>query len=129
MFEYLMPELFVKPSDFSMLAASARLACEAQKACAGPDGLWGVSESAFCVLDHSGEYRYKAFGVPRTALSSAPFERVYAPYATLLALERAPRAAMRSIVRLVENGIAARYGFYEALDLDRSRVGRRLRMV
>ena len=123
MFEYLMPELFVKPGETSLLSRSALLACAAQRAQAGRDGLWGVSESAFCVLDRSGEYRYQAFGAPRTALSAAPFRRVFAPYATLLALDRVPRAAYANITRFVQAGMADRYGFYEALDRENKENG------
>ncbi len=53
---------------------------------------WGISESAFADLDINKTYQYKAFGVPALGLKRGLEEQlVVAPYATLLALNIAPR--------------------------------------
>ncbi|MBR2861413.1 MAG: hypothetical protein IKB86_06205 [Clostridia bacterium] len=119
MFEYLMPDIFIKPTENSMLHASAKAAVEAQIRFSAKNGLWGISESSFNSLDLSKEYKYKAFGVPSVAISSFNAEKVISPYSTLLALEYQPRRAFDNVVRLVENGAAGVYGFFEAVDCKR----------
>ncbi len=116
MFEYLMPDIFIKPSESSMLSISSYAQVKAQMEYANKNGIWGISESAFFGFDPSREYKYKALGVPTTAISSFKAERVYSPYSTLLALEYAPRECMDNIIRLVENGCAGKLGMYEAID-------------
>ncbi len=122
MFEYLMPDIFIKPTEDSMLGISSLLAVRAQTE-SRCNGIWGISESAFNSIDTSGEYKYKAFGVQKCAISTFKNERVYSPYSTLLALEYAPRACMDNIVRFVENGMAGIYGLFEALDMQNGRSG------
>ncbi len=122
MFEYLMPDIFIKPTEGSMLNISAQLAVRAQSE-NRTGGIWGISESAFNSLDRSGEYKYKAFGVQKCAVSTFKSERVFSPYSTLLALEYSPRACMDNVIRFVENGMAGIYGFYESLDMQSGRYG------
>ena len=69
MFEYLMPELFLPLYRNSHLWESAKFAVHVQRQrTAGPDKLWGISESGFYAFDASNHYRYKAHGCPRLAL-------------------------------------------------------------
>ncbi len=116
MFEYLMPDIFIKPSENSMLYNSAKMQVVAQMEYKSKNGIWGISESAFYSLDKSREYNYKAFGIPNTAIASFKAEKVFSPYSTLLAMEYNPRDCMDNIIRLVENGCAGIYGFFEAID-------------
>ncbi len=121
MFEYLMPNIFLPLREDSMLGISSKAAVEAQIKAGNKNGIWGISESAYNALDRSKEYKYKAFGVSKTAISSFKEEKVYSPYSTLLALEYAKRESMDNIVRLVENGMADKFGFYEAIDYTRTK--------
>ncbi len=116
MFEYLMPDIFIKPSENSMLYTSASIAVKAQEEFQSKNGIWGISESAFHAFDYSREYKYRAFGVPAIAVSTFKAEKIFSPYSCLLALEYAPQECMQNIVRLVENGMAGIYGMYEAID-------------
>lgn len=118
MFEYLMPELFLPLYESSNLGESARFAVYVQRKHApGPEGLWGVSESAFNALDAAMHFRYKAHGIRALALRREEVsERVIAPYASFLALAVAPRAAMANLRAMEKRGLLGPYGFWEAVD-------------
>lgn len=120
MFEYLMPDIFIKGSEKSMLFLSNDLAVKTQIE-RGKNGVWGISESAYKKLDVSKEYKYKAFGVSACAVGRAAEENVFSPYSTLLALEYAPKKVMDAVKVFVEAGMAEAYGLFEALDITNSR--------
>ena len=70
---------------------------------------WGISESAFGDLDLNKTYQYKAFGVPELGLKRGLEEKVVvAPYATLLALNVAPRETVQNLKRLAGLGLLER---------------------
>ena len=57
---------------------------------------WGVSESGYSTLDSGLDYQYQSFGVPGLGLRRGlGQDLVVAPYATLLALQVRPHAAVR----------------------------------
>jgi cyclic beta-1,2-glucan synthetase len=118
MFEYLMPTLVLAEPAGSVLHEATRAAVAAQRRDAQRDGLpWGVSESAIAVQDHTLAYQYGPQGVASLALRrTPPDERVVAPYATVLALLVAPRAAVENLLRLEALGARRSLGFIEALD-------------
>ena len=65
----------------------------------------------------SGNYQYRAFGVPGLGLKRGlGDDLVVAPYATLLAAPLVPADVLRNLERLAAAGLAGRYGFYEAID-------------
>ena len=75
MFEYLMPEIFFDTHRDTLLGRSVDGAVRAQIAYGRWENIpWGISESAYYALDRHREYKYKAFGVYETALSSCPRE-------------------------------------------------------
>jgi cyclic beta-1,2-glucan synthetase len=118
MFEYLMPLLFQRSYESSLLHKSAREAVAIQIAYGRKHRTpWGISECAFADLDHAKTYQYQAFGVPELGLKRGLADKiVVAPYATLLAVGIAPREAVRNLKRLAELGLEGDYGYYEALD-------------
>ncbi|MEX2500922.1 MAG: glucoamylase family protein [Trueperaceae bacterium] len=125
MFEYLMPTLFMRTPEHSLLAHACRTAIERQIAFGREHGVpWGTSESGYARTDAQHNYQYRAFGVPDLALShEATGRQVVAPYATLMALPWAPHDAAENLDRLVAAGALGRYGFYEALDYSHARLG------
>jgi cellobiose phosphorylase len=118
LFEYLMPRLLVYPYPGTLLERSQRLAVQRQIEYGRERGVpWGISESAFAVIDRHGNYQYKAFGVPGLGLKRGLTEDlVIAPYATALAAMVDPGAALRNFERLAGLGMFGRHGFYEAID-------------
>ncbi len=118
MFEYLMPLIFTKSYPGTLLDRSCRVAVQCQIDCVGDRGVpWGISESAFNLVDLQGNYQYKAFGVPGLGMKRGlRDELVVAPYATALAMIVDPEAALLNLARLSELGLEGRYGFYEAVD-------------
>ncbi|MDO4990224.1 MAG: glucoamylase family protein [Eubacteriales bacterium] len=117
MFEYLMPALFLPLYRSSLLHESARFCLYVQKRRHLPGRPWGISESAFCALDPSLSYRYKAHGCPELALRRGMGdELVIAPYASFLALAVEPAAAVRNLRRIRDLGLWGRWGPMEALD-------------
>ena len=78
---------------------------------------WGISESAYDVVDHHGNYQYKAFGVPGLGMKRGlADELVVAPYATALAALVDPTAAAANLRRLAREGLLGAYGYFDAID-------------
>ncbi len=117
MFEYLMPELFMRTPTGTLIAESNKAVLEAQRA-AGADGArpWGVSESGYYAFDGQLNYQYRAFGLEGLALGAVPAQNIVAPYASVLALAVDPSSAAENIIRMRELGWTGECGFYEAAD-------------
>ncbi|TFG88724.1 MAG: carbohydrate-binding protein, partial [Gemmatimonadales bacterium] len=118
LFEYLMPLLVMQSYPGTLLDQSCRMAVRRQMAYGRQQGVpWGISESAFNVVDHHGTYQYKGFGVPGLGLRRGlGDELVVAPYATALAAMVDPEGAAHNFRRLAREGLDGAYGFYEAVD-------------
>ena len=68
-------------------------------------------------------YQYYAFGTPALALKrSLADESVVAPYATLMASQIRPHAAVANLRRLDALGAFGRFGYYDAIDFTPSRL-------
>jgi cyclic beta-1,2-glucan synthetase len=124
MFEYLMPLLFTKMHENSLLDRACQDAVRCQIAYAEQNSVpWGISESAFSALDRHNVYQYRAFGVPALALKRGQEnELVVAPYAAALALGVQPAAAvknLRKLATLADSTLLGDYGYYEAIDYSR----------
>lgn len=124
MFEYLMPLLVMPGYDDTLLGEAVLGAVERQvrygRQCGVP---WGISESGYHATDAQLNYQYRAFGVPGLGLRRGlAAELVVAPYATVLALMVAPRAAVQNLSRLVAEGLGGRFGLFEAVDYTASRL-------
>ena len=91
---------------------------------APPDGYgvergvpWGISESAYNLVDLHDTYQYKAFGVPGLGLKRGlGDELVVAPYATALAACSSRRWPPRTSGDSARRGSPGACGFYEAID-------------
>jgi cyclic beta-1,2-glucan synthetase len=118
MFEYLMPLLFQRSYANSLLDKATREAVAIQIEYGRAHHVpWGISESASGDLDIHKTYQYNAFGVPALGLKRGLAEKiVIAPYATLLAMNIAPREGVRNLKRLADMGLLDDYGYYEAID-------------
>ena len=129
MFEYLMPLLFQRSYNNSLLDKSTREAVAIQIAYGRKHRLpWGISECAFGDLDLQKTYQYYAFGVPELGLKRGLIDKiVVAPYATLLAVSIAPEETVQNLKRLADLGLLSDYGYYEAMDYSRqsNRTGER----
>ncbi len=87
MFEYLMPQLWMRSYPATMLENSKEVSVLAQQIYADDKGIpWGISECAFAKVEDNGAYGYRAFGIPQLALQQDEDRLVVAPYATMLAL-------------------------------------------
>jgi cyclic beta-1,2-glucan synthetase len=118
LFEYLMPLLIMRSYPDTLLDESCRMAIRRQMEYAGQRGVpWGISESAYNVVDRHGTYQYKAFGIPGLGLKRGlGDEVVVAPYATALALMVDPVASAANLRRLAGLGLHGQYGFFDAID-------------
>ena len=121
MFEYLMPLLFTRTFDNSLLERACRDAVDRQIEYGNENGVpWGISESGYSAIDANGTYQYRAFGVPALALDpGTEGDLVVAPYATVLALQVDAPAATANMTRLDRLGLMGPDGFYEAIDFTR----------
>ena len=118
MFEYLMPQLFHREYDGSLISASVRMAVARQIEHGRAFGVpWGVSESAFSALAGNSDYHYQSFGVPGLGLKRGlGKDLVISPYSTFLALEVEPQRAVANLHALEKEGALGTWGFYEAID-------------
>ncbi|MFT3883636.1 MAG: glucoamylase family protein [Gemmatales bacterium] len=124
MFEYLMPRLLLPVTPGILLEQAQQAAVERQRAYGQEINLpWGISESAYYAFDDSQQYQYQSFGVPKLGLKRGlSRDRVIAPYATLLAVDVAPREAIANLRRITREGGEGEYGYYEAIDYTSNRI-------
>ena len=118
LFEYLMPLLVMRSYPDTLLDESCRMAVRRQIDYAGDHGVpWGISESAYNVVDRHHTYQYKAFGIPGLGMKRGlGDEIVVAPYATALAMTIDPGASTANLRRLAGIGLEGEYGFFDAID-------------
>ena len=121
LFEYLMPLLVMRTYPDTLLDDSCRLVLRRQmEYAAANDVPWGISESAYNLVDRHGHYQYKAFGVPGLGLKRGlGDEVVVAPYATGLAAMLDPTASAANFRRLAASGLDGPYAFFDAIDYTR----------
>ncbi len=126
MFEYLMPLLVMPTYENTLLDQTCQAAVERQIAYGSQRGVaWGMSESGYNTVDVRLNYQYRAFGVPGLGLKRGLAEDlVIAPYASALALMVAPEKACLNLQRLAAEGLAGKFGLYEAIDYTPSRLPR-----
>ncbi len=124
LFEYLMPLLIMRSYPGTLLDRSCQMAVRSQRKYAAGRGVpWGVSESAYNLVDRYDNYQYKAFGVPGLGLKRGlGDDLVVAPYATALAAMVDPASAARNFRRLALEGLRGEYGYYEAIDYSNRRL-------
>src|SRR5919198_41112 len=118
LFEYLMPLLLMRSYPDTLLDESCRLAVRRQRDYGQDRGVpWGISESAYNLVDRHSNYQYKAFGIPGLGLKRGlGDELVVAPYATALALTIDPHASAANLRQLAGMGLEGDYGFFDAID-------------
>lgn len=118
MFEYLMPQLLMRTFSGTLLDESCRACVRRQIEYGRERGVpWGISESAYAFTDRSGNYQYKAFGVPGLGLKRGlADDLVVSPYSTALASLVDPAAGVSNLVQLTRSGLVGRFGFFESMD-------------
>jgi cyclic beta-1,2-glucan synthetase len=118
MFEYVMPLLFMRNEPNTLLDETYRTAVLIHRLYGKSKNVpWGISEAAYNVQDHSGNYQYGPFGVPRLGLKRGLGNKlVIAPYATFLAALVDPRSSIKNLDHLERYKMRGRFGFYESLD-------------
>ena len=126
MFEYLMPLLVMPTFENTLLDRTCHAAVTRQIAYGAQRNMaWGISECGYNAVDAALNYQYRAFGVPGLGLKRGlADDLVVAPYASALALMIAPEEACLNLQRLAADGLAGKYGFYEAVDYTASRLPR-----
>ncbi len=125
MFEYLMPVLWMRSYPGTLLDRSRSAAVRARQAFAASKRIpWGISESSYFQRDDSGNYGYRAFGVPGLAVHVDEDEKdalVVSPYSTFLALHEDGAGALRNLRKMAARKWVGTYGFYESVDFTSSR--------
>ncbi|WP_339279763.1 glucoamylase family protein [Paenibacillus sp. FSL W8-1187] len=124
MFEYLMPALLMRTYRGSLWDSTYRAVVQRQKDYArSKDVPYGISESGYYGFDYDMNYQYRAFGVPGLGFQRGlDKELVLAPYAAVMALPWDPAEGMDNLERFERMGARGKYGFYEAVDLQPSRL-------
>jgi len=121
LFEYLMPGLYTKTPERSLLEKACRQAIRLHKEFGDRHELpWGISESGYYQLDEQRHYQYRSFGVPLLGFRRDLGDRlVVAPYASVMALPFTPKAVLANLYRLRDAQALGLYGFHEAVDYGR----------
>ena len=84
MFEYLLPLVFTRRYPETLLDGTCRAAVQLQRQYGQRLNVpWGISESAYCAIDRSGNYQYRAFGVPGLGLKRGLGDDLQTAYVTL----------------------------------------------
>jgi cyclic beta-1,2-glucan synthetase len=124
MFEYLMPLLFMKSIDETLMDQTYNNVVRWQQEYGKKQGKpWGFSESAYYNLNIDMHYQYRAFGAPGLGLKRGLAEEyVVAPYASLLSLAVDPVSSIENLKRIEKKGGSGLYGFYDAIDFTPSRM-------
>ena len=115
MFEYLMPDLFIKPPKSSLLFQTSKNIVDVQFRNKYKK-LWGISESGYYKFDEELRYQYYAFGLNCLSLRSEIDKGIISPYSSVLALQYKPKAVIRNLRNISRIGALNDYGFYEAID-------------
>ncbi len=122
-FEYFMPALLLPVYENSLTDEALRHCVNMQKKKTAK-GLWGCSESGYYAFDGDMNYQYKAFGCGSLALKSdVDNELVISPYSSFLFTQKDSASAYRNLINLRDRGFYGRFGFYEAADFTKERVG------
>ncbi len=126
MFEYLMPLLVMPTYENTLLDRTYCATVNRQIAYGAQRGVpWGMSECGYNAVDAALNYQYRAFGAPGLGLKRGLAEDlVIAPYASALALMVDPEQSCANLQRLAAEGLAGKYGFYEAVDYTAARLPR-----
>ena len=125
MFEYLMPLLIMGNFPDTLLDETYKSIIIGQKKYCNKRHLqcWGISESAFSAVDATSTYQYKAFGVPGIGLKRGlKNDLVLSPYSTILSMQLDLKGSLENLKRLSNEGMLAKYGFYEAIDYTSQRI-------
>jgi cyclic beta-1,2-glucan synthetase len=124
MFEYMMPPLFLRSYQGTLLADSTRGAVLHQIAYGKAKGVpWGVSEAGFYRFDANQNYQYRAFGVPGLGFKRGLEEDlVVAPYASIIAIGEEPDAVVRNLVGLGKYKMVGSFGLFESIDFTSERM-------
>lgn len=124
MFEYLMPPLVMQERQGGILNQTNMLIVKRQIDYGRRMGIpWGISEAAFNARDPEMTYQYQNFGVPSLGMKRGlAKDLVVAPYATLLASQFQPAAALRNLATFRSMGALGEFGFYDSVDFTAARL-------
>ena len=124
MFEYLMPLLFLRNEQNTLMDVTYRGVVDQQRLYGLANHVpWGISEAAYNFRDISLNYQYGPFGVPDLGLKRGlSRDLVIAPYATFLAMMVRPVSAIHNLKHLQRMGMRGRFGFYESADFTKDRL-------
>lgn len=114
-FEYLMPQIFIKDIENSMLTNSMQRFAKLMQniKC---NSLWGISESGYYAFDQNNNYQYHAFGLSQVGIRAENNKCVISPYSTFLAMRYNLKACIKNANNIQEKGGLGELGFYEAID-------------
>jgi cyclic beta-1,2-glucan synthetase len=118
MFEYLMPLLFLRSFEDTMMNNTCLNVIHWQKKYGQSRGFpWGSSESAYYFLNIDLHYQYRTFGAPGLGLKRGlADEYVVAPYASILSLMLEIADPMKNLKEIEKIGGLGIFGFYDAID-------------
>jgi hypothetical protein len=123
LFEYLMPTLVLNEKKMAPegLGLNGIVATELHRDYALKDKkypVWGISPAA---TSDGRRWSYREYGVKALSAKGYPDHGVITPHVTFLALETAPKDAIKNIRALLEFNMYGEYGLYDTLNLQQKR--------
>ena len=120
-----MSSLFLPTYEGTRVFEALEYSYYCQKKFAKKHGIpFGISESSYYSFDENGLYKYVADGVPKTALKKEVGKNLaVSPYSSFLFFEKEVKEPLLNLKRLKDLGALSKYGFFDAVDFTKSRVG------
>lgn len=132
-FEYFMPALFMPTVKGSLMYEALRFSFFLQRKRKGKgkkSEVFGISESCYNEYDNSGNYCYKAFGIPVLGVKAGlEKDLVISPYSSFLFLPLNVPIPLENLNKIKNEGGYGEYGFYEAFDFTGKRGGKHGKFV
>ncbi|MBN2853367.1 MAG: hypothetical protein JXQ23_11595 [Clostridia bacterium] len=118
MFEYFMPDLFLKVFNGTVFDITLKNTVKEQLTFARRNRIpYGISESAYFRYDKDLNYQYRAFGVPTLGLRPDLFKfLVVSPYSTFISMRYNEKNYYENLQLLMKFNMRGELGFYDALD-------------
>lgn len=121
-FEYYMPLIWMKAYPNTLMDESYHFARYCQKKYINEIDSslpWGISETAYNLLDDSHNYKYQAFGTPYLRFRDTADERVViSPYSSILAIPKFPKDVYNNLQKYKKLKMYGEYGLYESYDCE-----------
>lgn len=116
-FEYMMPDIFIRPPNYSMLQLTERNAFKMHIK-RGKRGYFGISEGGKFEFDENMRYQYSPDGASDLSLKYEVKGNLFNPYSVILFLPFSKGEVGKGIKAFIAKGLLCKSGLLEGIDED-----------